>query len=131
MSNSHLHQVHHNNHIPWALDGDEPQIAPNTSENKMDEWSSSDNEKTTPSEDDTGQSNLPQSWRFTRNHPSTNILGNVDEGVRTRPRIREDMNVAFTSQIKPRKVDEAILEAEWLNAMHEELDNLLEMRYEN
>ena len=41
------------------------------------------------------------------------------------------MNVTFTSQIRPRKVDEAILEAECLNAMHEELDNLLKMRYEN
>ena len=84
MSNSHLHQVHHNNHIPWALYGDEPQIASNASENKMDELSSSENEKTTQSEDDTGQLNLPWSWRFTINHPSTNILGNVDEGVQTR-----------------------------------------------
>ena len=32
------------------------------------------------------------------------------------------MNVAFTSQIEPRKVDEALLEAEWVNAMHDELE---------
>ena len=32
------------------------------------------------------------------------------------------MNVAFTSQVEPRKVDDAFLEVEWVNAMHEELE---------
>ena len=32
------------------------------------------------------------------------------------------MNVAFTYQIEPRKADEALLEVEWVNAMHDELE---------
>ena len=62
------------------------------------------------------------SSRFSRDHPPNNILGNIDEGVRTRSRLREDMSGAFVSQIKPRKVDDAFLEVEWVTAMHEELE---------
>ena len=68
------------------------------------------------------KSTLPRPSRFLRDHPPDNILGNIDEGVRTRSRLREDMNVAFASQIKPRKVDDAFLEVEWVNAMHKELE---------
>ena len=68
------------------------------------------------------ENNLLRPWRFLRYHPPENILGNVDEGVHTRSRLREDMNVAFTSQIEPNKVDDAFYEVEWVNAMHEEFE---------
>ena len=68
------------------------------------------------------QSTLSRPWRFSRDHPPDNILGNVDKEVLTQSRLREDMNVAFTSQIEPRKVDDAFLEVEWVNTMHEELE---------
>ena len=32
------------------------------------------------------------------------------------------MHFAFTSLIEPRKVDEALLEVEWIREMHEELE---------
>ena len=73
-------------------------------------------------EEATEQLTVPHPWRFTKNHPSANILGSIDEGIQTRSWLREDRNVAFTSQIEPRKVDDAFLEVEWVNAMHEELE---------
>ena len=65
---------------------------------------------------------LPQPWRFSKAHPSTSVIGNVEDGVRTRSTLREEMNFAFTSLIEPRKVDEALLEVQWIRAMHEELE---------
>ena len=65
---------------------------------------------------------LPQPWRFSKAHPSTSVIGNVEDGVRTRSTLREEMNFAFTSLIEPRKVDEALLDVQWIRAMHEELE---------
>ena len=56
------------------------------------------------------------------NHPSTSMIGNVEDGVRTRSTLQEAMNFAFTSQIEPTKINEALLEVEWFIVMHEELE---------
>ena len=68
------------------------------------------------------QSTLLRPRKFSRYHPPKNILGNIDEGVHTRSQLREDMNVAFTSQVEPKKVDDTFCEVEWANAMHEEFE---------
>ena len=99
-----------------------PQMVPTSHTEEKEELSSSDNEKEIQIEDYEVQSTLSHPWRFSRDHPLDNILGNVDEGVQTQSRLREEMNVAFTSQIEPRKVDDAFLEVEWVNTMHEELE---------
>ena len=65
---------------------------------------------------------LPRPWRFSKAHLSTFVICNDEDGVRTRSTLREEMNFAFTSLIEPRKVDEALLEVEWIRAMHEELE---------
>jgi len=38
-------------------------------------------------------------------------------------------HMAFVSQVEPKSVIEALEDSNWINAMHEELTNLLEMRY--
>ena len=81
-----------------------PQMVPIAHNEETEELSSSDNEKEIQTENYAVQSTLPHPWRFSRDHSPENILGNVNEGVRTRSRLREDMNVASTSQIEPRKL---------------------------
>ena len=50
------------------------------------------------------------------------MIGNVEDGVRTRSTLQEEMKFSFTSLIEPRKVDETLLEVEWIIVMHEELE---------
>ena len=115
-------QVPRDNQNPITSKSNEPTVPQVVTNERSDELSSSDDERKGQDADDTDQLTLPRPWRFKKDHPSTNILGTVNEGVRTRSRLREDMNVAFTSQAEPRKVDDAFLEVEWVNAMHEELE---------
>ena len=107
---------------PITHKSDEPIVQQVVNKERNDELSSPDDEKKVQDADDTDHLTLPRPWRFKKDHPPTNILGTVDEGVQTRSRLREDMNVAFTSQVEPRKFDDAFLEVEWVNAMHEELE---------
>ena len=108
-------------HTSITHKSDEPIVQPVVIKEKNEELISSDDEKKVQATDDTEHLTLPRSWRFEKDHPPANILG-PNDGVRTRSRLREDINIAFTSQIEPRKVDEALLEVEWVNAMHDELE---------
>ncbi|KAD4180043.1 hypothetical protein E3N88_28634 [Mikania micrantha] len=62
--------------------------------------------------------------RIHNTHPVENIIGNVEEGVRTRSSMHE-ANVClfscFLSQIEPKKVTEALKDNSWVEAMQEEL----------
>ena len=113
-------QPHRSDHTIIISESIEPSavIAPETGKDSH----SLDGEMQNQAEEATEPLTVPPPWRFTKNHPSANILGSIDEGIQTRSRLREDLNVAFTSQIEPRKVDDAFLEVEWVNAMHEELE---------
>ncbi|XP_022860417.1 uncharacterized protein LOC111380966 [Olea europaea var. sylvestris] len=50
------------------------------------------------------------SSRVTSNHPKDNIIGDLDEGMRLRKRV------------EPKKVEEALCDECWVNAMYEELN---------
>jgi hypothetical protein len=59
-----------------------------------------------------------------RNHPVDQILGDISKGVTTRSRLvnfRE--HYSFVSSIEPFRVEEALLDPDWLLAMQEELNN--------
>ncbi|XP_022851835.1 uncharacterized protein LOC111373528 [Olea europaea var. sylvestris] len=63
------------------------------------------------------------STRVKSNHPKDNIIGDLDEGMRLRRRVLN--NIAYTSyvsQVEPKKVEEALSDECWVNAMHEELN---------
>ena len=115
-------QLHRGYHTTITSESNQRTIVQIAPEAETKESYSLDDEKNDHNDVIAGQMTIPHPWKFTEDHPSANILGNVDEGIKTRSRFREDLNVAFTSQIEPRKIDDAFLDVEWVNAMHEKLE---------
>ena len=51
-------------------------------------------------------------------------IGDISRGVQTRPRLSSFCeHFSFVSSIEPKKTDEALKDVDWVNAMHEELNN--------
>ena len=76
--------------------------------------------------DDAEQPPKRPSRRVQKNHSSEDVIGSVDDGVRTRgkPRVNyQEMigNVCFTSTMEPKNVKEALEDELWISAMQEEL----------
>ena len=66
---------------------------------------------------------LPKEWKFVTNHPQDQIIRNQSIGVRTRSSFRNICNnLAFISQIEPKKLNYAIVDENWVIAMHKELN---------
>ena len=59
-----------------------------------------------------------------RDHPLDSIIGDISRGVQTRSRLVSLCeHFSFVSSIEPNKIDKALLDVDWVNAMHEELNN--------
>ena len=59
-----------------------------------------------------------------RDHPLDTIIGDISRGVQTRSRLASFCeHFSFVSSIEPKKIDEALKDVDWVNAMHEELNN--------
>jgi hypothetical protein len=59
-----------------------------------------------------------------RDHPVDQILGDISKGVTTRSRLVNFCeHYSFVSSIEPFKVEEALLDPDWVLAMQEELNN--------
>jgi hypothetical protein len=59
-----------------------------------------------------------------RNHPVDQILGDISKGVTTRSRLDNFCeHYSFISSIEPFRVEEALLDPDWVLAMQEELNN--------
>ena len=57
-------------------------------------------------------------------HPVDQIMGDISKGVQTRSRIASFCeHFSFVSSIEPNRIDEALNDPDWVNAMHEELNN--------
>ncbi|GAU52016.1 hypothetical protein TSUD_418310, partial [Trifolium subterraneum] len=64
----------------------------------------------------------PKTWRIVGYHPPDQIIGNTEDGVRTRKALQDvETNLGLISQIKPRSINEAITDESWIEAMKEEL----------
>ena len=62
------------------------------------------------------------SSRVKLNHPATNILGSLNDNIRLRSKaLNVITHSCYLSQFEPKKVDEALQDANWVNSMHEEL----------
>ena len=62
------------------------------------------------------------STRAKLNHPITNILGSLNDSMRLRSKaLNVITHSCYLSRVEPKKVDEALEDAEWINFMHEEL----------
>ena len=78
-----------------------------------------------PSQLEQGESSqgLPKEWKFVTNNPQDQIIGNPSIGVRTRSSfINICDNLVFISQIEPKKLNDAIVDENWVIAMQEELN---------
>ena len=65
-----------------------------------------------------------QPTNVARDHPLDTIIGDISRGVQTRSRLASFCeHFSFVSSIEPKKIDEALKDVDWVNAMHEELNN--------
>ena len=65
-----------------------------------------------------------QPTNVTRDHLLDTIIGDILRGVQTRSRLALFCkHFSFVSSIEPKKIDEALKDVDWVNAMHEELNN--------
>jgi hypothetical protein len=59
-----------------------------------------------------------------KDHPVNQIVGDISKGVQTHSRIASFYeHFSFVSCIEPNRANEALLDVDWVNAMHEELNN--------
>ncbi|KAG9443041.1 hypothetical protein H6P81_018895 [Aristolochia fimbriata] len=66
------------------------------------------------------------SIRVQKNHPMDAVIGNVNEGMKTRGKKQNYSEmvrfVCYTSAVEPRRVEEALKDEFWIRAMQEELE---------
>ncbi|KAL8124554.1 hypothetical protein AgCh_012272 [Apium graveolens] len=66
---------------------------------------------------------LPSARKWTKAHTPDLIIGDPEAGVRTRTAtLNECLYHSFLSQTEPKKVEEAFQDADWVQAMQEELN---------
>ena len=66
-----------------------------------------------------------QPTNIARDHPLGTIIGDISRCVQTRSRLASFCeHFLFVSSIEPKKIDEALNDVDWINAMHEELTQL-------
>ena len=66
---------------------------------------------------------LPREWRVPRNLSLDNIIGQVQKGVTTKRSMNHFWkHMAFVSQVEPKSMGEALEDSNWINAMHEALN---------
>ena len=79
-----------------------------------------------PSDDQeasSSRSNLPPQRKWTKSHPFELIIGDAGDGVKTRSATQNEcLYSSFLSQEEPKKVEEALQDADWVLAMQEELN---------
>jgi nicotinamide mononucleotide adenylyltransferase len=65
-----------------------------------------------------------QPTNITRDHPLDTIISNISRYVQIRSRLALFYeHFLFVSSIEPKKIEEALMDVDWVNAMHEELNN--------
>jgi hypothetical protein len=65
-----------------------------------------------------------QPTNIARDHPLDSIIEDISRGVQTRSKlILFYEHFSFVSSIEPKKIDEVLKDVDWVNAMHEELNN--------
>ena len=69
------------------------------------------------------RSNLPPQRKWTKSHPFELIIGDANEGVKTRSATQNEcLYSSFLSQEEPKKVEDALQDPDWVLAMQEELN---------
>ena len=84
-----------------------------------------------PNEQASASNQLPilQPTNIARDHPLDTIIGDISRGVQTRSRLASFCeHFSFVSFTEPKKIKEALRDVDWVNAMHEELNNFTRNR---
>ena len=69
------------------------------------------------------RSNLPSQRKWTKNHHFELIIGDAGDGVKTRSATHNEcLYSSFISQEEPKRVEEALPDAEWILATQEEFN---------
>ncbi|MCI04619.1 hypothetical protein A2U01_0025666, partial [Trifolium medium] len=64
----------------------------------------------------------PKTWKKVNYHPQELIIGNTEDGIKTRRSLQSTENLLrMISQIEPRNIEEAIIDESWVKSMKEEL----------
>ena len=64
-----------------------------------------------------------QPTNIARDHPLDTIVADISRGVQTRSRLASFCeHFSFVSSIEP-KIEESLRDVDWVNAMHEDLNN--------
>jgi hypothetical protein len=70
------------------------------------------------------QIQILQPTNVERDHLLDSIIGDISRGVQIRSRLVSFYeHFSFVSSIESKKIDEALTDVDWVNAMHEELNN--------
>src|SRR3989337_2335581 len=100
-----------------------PSPPPQANNNNINEEEEEDDEEASPQP----KQKLPQvRARIDKNHPVEQILGDIQSGRITRSKSCLDNfceHYSFISSVEPLKVEDALKDPDWVNAMHEELHN--------
>ncbi|XP_070010802.1 uncharacterized protein [Nicotiana sylvestris] len=73
----------------------------------------------------------PNEWRNELEYPQKFIIRDPSKGMKTRGALKKKANIALISQIEPKKIEEALKDSSWLQAMQEELDQFDKIKYGN
>ncbi|KAJ9544260.1 hypothetical protein OSB04_023967 [Centaurea solstitialis] len=63
----------------------------------------------------------PHTTRWTKDHPLSQVIGDIFEGVKTRATANYCLFSCFVSQTEPKKVSDALIDPFWVEAMQDEL----------
>jgi hypothetical protein len=76
--------------------------------------------------DEASASNVPilQPSNIVRDHPLDIIIRDISRGVQTSSRLALFYeHSSFVSSIEPKKIEKALIDVDWVNTIHEELNN--------
>ncbi|KAK9723638.1 hypothetical protein RND81_05G014700 [Saponaria officinalis] len=73
-------------------------------------------------DDDDDSPFVPNKWKHQSSHPLDNILTNIKSGIQTRKSLHNFCSFhSFLSTMEPSNIKAALTDADWINAMQEEL----------
>jgi hypothetical protein len=79
-----------------------------------------------PSDQSNGSNQVKvlQPTNVARDHALDSIIGDISRGAQTRSRLASFCeHLSFVSSIEPKKIDEALKDVDWVNAMYKEINN--------
>jgi hypothetical protein len=105
-------QVHSNSNV--QVDTSQASSSSQVQDQQVASTSSQPNDQPSAS----NQVQVLQSTNIARDHPLDSIIGDISRGVQTRSRLTSFCeHFSFVSSIEPKKIDEALKDADWVNAM--------------